>query len=92
MQRTPVPRTAAPRRGVIRGFEDIFSELRKVIWPSLPELRTMTVVVIITVVVVSVVLGLIDYILSISLVKIEFPKGVIVPSLLSGLGVLGHGG
>ena len=92
MQRTPVPRTAAPRRGVIRGFEDIYNELRKVIWPSIPELRTMTFVVIVTVVVVSIVLGLIDYILSISLVKIEFPKGVILPGLFHGLWLLGHGG
>lgn len=70
MQRT----TPAQRRGLIRNFEDIFSELRKVIWPSWAELRTMTFVVIVTVVVVSIMLGLIDYILTQTLVRVEFPK------------------
>jgi preprotein translocase SecE subunit len=70
MQRT----TPAQRRGLIRNFEDIFSELRKVIWPSWAELRTMTFVVIVTVVVVSIMLGLIDYLLTQTLVRVEFPK------------------
>jgi preprotein translocase SecE subunit len=69
-----VQRTSAPRTGVIRGFEEIFNELRKVIWPSPAELRTMTFVVIVTVIVVSIVLGLIDYALAHSIVKFEFPK------------------
>jgi preprotein translocase subunit SecE len=69
MQRT----TPAQRRGLIRNFEDIFGELRKVIWPSWAELRTMTFVVIVTVVVVSIMLGLIDFILTQTLVKVEFP-------------------
>ena len=69
VQRAP----AAPRRGVIRGFEDIYSELRKVIWPSFAELRTMTFVVIATVVVVSLLLGIIDWLLQNSLVRFEFP-------------------
>jgi preprotein translocase SecE subunit len=59
----------------VRSFEDILSELRKVIWPSAAELRTMTFVVIVTVVVVSIMLGLIDFVLSQSLVKVEFPGG-----------------
>jgi preprotein translocase SecE subunit len=66
-------RTPAPRRGMIRNFEDILSELRKVIWPSWAELRTMTFVVIVTVIVVSLLLGFIDWILSQTLVKFEFP-------------------
>jgi len=68
---------SAPRQGnrVIRGFEDILGELRKVIWPSFEELRTMTFVVIATVIVVSAVLGAIDYLLANSLVKFEFPSG-----------------
>ncbi len=69
-----VQRTGAPRTGLIRGFEEIFNELRKVIWPTMAELRTMTFVVIVTVIVVSLVLGLIDYTLAHSMVKFEFPK------------------
>ncbi|TMD05379.1 MAG: hypothetical protein E6J01_10380 [Chloroflexi bacterium] len=38
------------------------------------ELRTMTFVVIVTVIVVSLVLGLIDYVLAHSIVKFEFAK------------------
>ena len=71
MQRIQQP---AQRRGLIRNFEDIFGELRKVIWPSWGELRTMTFVVIVTVIVVSLMLGLIDYLLTQTLVKVEFPK------------------
>jgi preprotein translocase SecE subunit len=69
-----VQRTGAPRTGLIRGFEEIFNELRKVIWPTPAELRTMTFVVIVTVIVVSLILGLIDYTLAHSMVKFEFPK------------------
>jgi preprotein translocase SecE subunit len=69
-----VQRPSGPRTGLIRGFEEILNELRKVIWPSMAELRTMTFVVIVTVVVVSLVLGLIDYVLAHSIVKFEFPK------------------
>jgi preprotein translocase subunit SecE len=72
MQRTMQP---AQRRGLIRNFEDIFGELRKVIWPSWGELRTMTFVVIVTVIVVSIMLGLIDFVLTQTLVRVEFPKG-----------------
>jgi preprotein translocase SecE subunit len=68
--------TPTPRRGIIRNLEDIVGELRKVIWPSWAELRTMTFVVIVTVLVVSLLLGLIDYLLTQTLVKLEFPKGV----------------
>jgi len=68
---TPAPQQ---RRGLVRNFEDIVGELRKVIWPSWAELRTMTFVVIVTVVVVSIMLGLIDYVLTQTLVKVEFPK------------------
>jgi preprotein translocase SecE subunit len=71
LQRTP---PATQRRGIVQNFEDIVGELRKVIWPSWAELRTMTFVVIVTVVVVSIMLGLIDYVLTQTLVKVEFPK------------------
>src|SRR3989442_557379 len=71
VQRTTTP---APRRGLIRNFEDILGELRKVIGPSWGELRTMTSVDIVTVVGVSLMLGLIAYVLTQTLVKLESPK------------------
>jgi len=65
----------AERTGPVLFYRQVVAELRKVIWPSWGELRTMTFVVIVTVVVVSLMLGLIDYLLAHSLVKIEFPRG-----------------
>ncbi len=41
-------------------FRDTFEELRKVVWPTLPELYRYTVVVIVTVVVISAFIGLVD--------------------------------
>ncbi len=41
-------------------FRDTFEELRKVVWPTLPELYRYTVVVVVTVVVISAFIGLVD--------------------------------
>jgi len=41
-------------------FEDIIAELKKVTWPTLPETRYLTTVVIIVAVAVGFALGLID--------------------------------
>ena len=41
-------------------FRDTFEELRKVVWPTLPELYRYTVVVIVTVVIISAFIGLVD--------------------------------
>jgi preprotein translocase subunit SecE len=41
-------------------FRDTYEELRKVVWPTLPELYRYTVVVIVTVVIVSAFIGLVD--------------------------------
>ena len=41
-------------------FRDTFEELRKVVWPTLPELYRYTVVVVVTVIVISSFIGLVD--------------------------------
>lgn len=43
-----------------RYFREVRSELRKVTWPTRPELITYTVVVLVTVAVVSLFLGVVD--------------------------------
>jgi preprotein translocase SecE subunit len=54
--------TAAPRRllRVPQWLQDIISELRKVTWPTWPETRYLTFVVIVVSLSVGLVLGLID--------------------------------
>lgn len=44
--------------GYLRG---VWSELRKTVWPTWPELRQMTGVVIVTVVLLGAFLGLLDF-------------------------------
>ena len=42
-------------------FRDIFSELKKVTWPTRQEATYLTFIVIVTCIVVGLILGLIDY-------------------------------
>lgn len=46
---------------VIQFFKDSYGELRKVVWPSKEDVLSSTKVVIISTVVISLVLGLIDF-------------------------------
>jgi preprotein translocase subunit SecE len=41
-------------------FRDTFEELRKVVWPTLPELYRYTIVVIVTVVIIASFIGAVD--------------------------------
>jgi len=41
-------------------LRDTFEELRKVVWPTLPELYRYTIVVVVTVVIISAFIGLVD--------------------------------
>ena len=49
---------ARERGGYLR---EVWAELRKTVWPTWPELRQMTGVVIVTVVLLGVFLGLLDF-------------------------------
>jgi preprotein translocase subunit SecE len=49
---------------------DVWIELKKVSWPSREELRGSTVVVIVAVILISVVIGVVDRILSFGLEKV----------------------
>lgn len=53
----------APFGGVKKFFRNVVAELKKVNWPNRKELSTYTVVVIVTVLVVSLVIFLWDWIL-----------------------------
>lgn len=42
-------------------FKDVRAEMNKISWPTFPELRESTIVVIVTVLIVSVFVGSVDY-------------------------------
>ena len=48
---------------IIQFFKDSYGELRKVVWPSKEDVLSSTKVVIISTVVISLVLGLLDFLL-----------------------------
>lgn len=56
-------RSAAKRRGnpITRYFRETFTELRKVNWPSRPEALRLTMIVIIVLVLMSALLGFLDF-------------------------------
>ena len=51
----------ALRKPRFKFFRDIFSELKKVVWPTRREATYLTTIVIVTCIVVGLILGLIDY-------------------------------
>jgi len=61
-----VQRVVVKKRGnpVIRYLKETRSELKKVVWPSREETAKLTMIVIAVTVVMSISLGLIDYILA----------------------------
>jgi len=51
-------------------FNDVVVEMKKVSWPTRDELRGSTMVVIITVILISVFIGIVDRLLSLGLAQI----------------------
>jgi preprotein translocase subunit SecE len=49
---------------LVRWWRETIGELRKVSWPTLPDARRLTVIVILTMVATGVFLGLLDYLFS----------------------------
>jgi preprotein translocase subunit SecE len=49
---------------------DVVVEMKKVSWPSGPELRGSTMVVIVTVILIAIFIGLVDRILSFGLAQV----------------------
>ncbi len=48
---------------IVQFFRESYSELKKVVWPSRDEVASSTRVVIISVVLVAIALGLVDFVL-----------------------------
>lgn len=53
-----------PPGRMVRWWRETIGELRKVTWPTIPEARRMTGIVLIVTAVMAVVLGLLDFIFS----------------------------
>lgn len=52
------------RFNLVKTFKDMWAELKKVTWPSRKELIRQSTVVIVFVLILTVVVGLMDYVLS----------------------------
>ena len=48
-------------RAIKKFFRDLISEMKKVVWLSAKETRKQTIVVVVTVIAVSIVIGLVDF-------------------------------
>ena len=70
--RGPVPSTRAERSNY---FADVVGELRKVVWPTWDELRRMTGIVLVTVVILAVIIGIADLLLSIAVKQLYVQSG-----------------
>ncbi|HZS16143.1 MAG TPA: preprotein translocase subunit SecE [Candidatus Dormibacteraeota bacterium] len=70
--RGPVPSTRAERSNY---FADVVGELRKVVWPTWDELRRMTGIVILTVIILAVIIGVADLLLSIAVKQLYVQSG-----------------
>lgn len=55
-------------------LQEVWSELRKVVWPSWKETRAATIVVLVLVALVSAYLGLIDFALSQIVERVLSPR------------------
>ena len=60
--RPPANKPAAKARSGF--FSNIIAELKKVTWPTIPEIRKLTIMVLVVALTVGLVLGALDYALS----------------------------
>ena len=70
--RGPVPTSRAERSNY---FADVVGELRKVVWPTWDELRRMTGIVLLTVVILAALIGVADLLLSIAVKELYVQSG-----------------
>ena len=63
-QRRMLDSLGLKRREMVKTFKDMWAELKKVTWPSRKDLIRQSTVVIVFVLILTVVVGLMDYVLS----------------------------
>lgn len=84
--RGPVPSTRAERSNY---FADVVGELRKVVWPTWDELRRMTGIVLVTVVILAAIIGLADLLLSMAVKQLYVQSGTTTIQNFQGQSVTG---
>ena len=67
---------AQPSGGAAQFVRDVYDELRKVVWPTWPELYRYTLVVLFTVAILGVFIGGVDYLLGEALKRTIYNNGV----------------
>ena len=67
---------AARQPGIGQFLRDVYDELRKVVWPTGPELYRYTLVVIFTVILLGVFIGGVDYLLGEAAKRTIYNNGV----------------
>ena len=71
--RGPVTAPRAEKGG--NYFAEVIAELRKVVWPTWDELRRMTGVVLVTVILLAAIIGVADLVLSIAVKQLYVQSG-----------------
>ncbi len=66
---------SGPEFSIGRFIREVYDELRKVVWPTWGELYRYTLVVIVTVIILGVFIGGVDYSLTEILKRTLYPKG-----------------
>ena len=84
--RGPVPSSRAERSNY---FADVVGELRKVVWPTWDELRRMTGIVMLTVVILAAIIGLADLLLSMAVKQLYVQSGTTTIQNFQGQAVTG---
>ena len=84
--RGPVPSSRAERGNY---FADVVGELRKVVWPTWDELRRMTGIVMLTVVILAAIIGLADLLLSMAVKQLYVQSGTTTIQNFQGQAVTG---
>ncbi|HEV7680044.1 MAG TPA: preprotein translocase subunit SecE [Candidatus Dormibacteraeota bacterium] len=82
--RPPRGPVSAPRAERGNYFAEVVGELRKVVWPTWDELRRMTGVVIVTVILLAAIIGLADLLLSIAVKQLYTSGGTTIQTFQNG--------
>lgn len=56
-----VAKKRKPRKGIVKSFREVVSELKKVSWPSAKELTNYTIVVVVLILIFAAVIGIVDF-------------------------------
>ncbi len=56
-----VVKNKKPRKGIIKFFREVVSEVKKVSWPNSKELTNYTIIVVVLILIFAVAIGIVDF-------------------------------